>query len=84
MSTDYDVVCDECKQSRHLGQFMGGLYSFGYGSKDTETTPTIMRWISEHLDHVKALRVMNTDCVPEDYSWEESAEEQVRIVGVDT
>jgi hypothetical protein len=34
MGQDFNSVCDKHKEYYHLGQFMGGISSFGYGSKD--------------------------------------------------
>lgn len=66
MSTDYNVYCLECKKARHLGQFMGSKYSFGYGSNDTETPPKIMEWLAEHVDKNHDIRIAWTDSVPDD------------------
>jgi hypothetical protein len=49
MSTDFTVVCDVCRQYHHLGQSMGGDYTFGYGSKDEEGRRAAMRFVVSHL-----------------------------------
>jgi hypothetical protein len=65
MSTDYSVVCDTCKEYRHLGQRMASTYSFGYGSKDRETPTEIMEWIAGHADQGHKLTILWSDAVPE-------------------
>ena len=77
MSVDWSVVCDKCKQYHHLGQDMGGICSFGYGSKDQGGREQAGEFIAEHLYHKKLLqsmgnlRIVRTDDVPTDYSEEQ-------------
>ncbi len=65
MSADWNVLCDACKQFHHLGQDMGGICSFGYGSQDGKGRSIVGEFISEHLYHGRKgggfLRVMHTD-----------------------
>lgn len=77
MSTDYDVVCVKCRKGIHLGQRMAiDIYSFGFGSKDTETPPKIMRWIADHCEH-DTLQVMDSNSASilrfddKEITWEE-------------
>jgi len=42
MSTDATAVCDKCKTFMHLGQDMGGVTSFGYGSKDEKAVLQVL------------------------------------------
>jgi hypothetical protein len=44
---------------------MGMIYSFGYGSKDAETPPKIMEWISEHVYSKHTLGIALTHDVPD-------------------
>ena len=66
MSTDWNVVCDKCKMYSHLGQRMGGLYTFGWGSKDDVGREKIGEFISDHVYHSN-LRIVLTDDLPEGY-----------------
>jgi hypothetical protein len=104
MSTDFYVVCDVCRRYHHLGQHMGGDYTFGRGSKDEGGRRAAMRFVCAHLAYdldaaacdpaapawgrygadpdgtprdtcgAKALRVVLTDHVPDDYT--DAGEEQ--------
>jgi hypothetical protein len=71
MSVDWNVVCDKCRYYRHLGQSMGGICSFGYGSNDSDGQKLVAEFISDHLYHNcadnESLRIMRTDCTPDDY-----------------
>lgn len=49
MSTDYSIGCTKCKVEWHLGQRMGGKYSFGWGSTDTEGAAWVMQQIWDHF-----------------------------------
>ena len=51
MSTDFNIVCDECKLQMHAGQFMGGSSSFGYGSTDAEGRQAVSDFAFEHAYH---------------------------------
>ena len=66
MSTDFDVVCDFCKESHHLGQMFSSGWSFGYGSIDSKTVKSTGDFIQEHFNHNKTgLRVVLTDALDE-------------------
>ncbi len=67
MSVDWNVVCDKCEAWHHLGQDMGSVCSFGYGSLDNEGRLTAGEFISGHLAHNKFLRVVITDNLPDGY-----------------
>lgn len=80
MSWDFDVVCDRCKVYHHLGQSMGGLETFGFGSNDEEGRAKAAKFIVDHLysgdfEHrpnlggcgVMELRIVSTEQIPEDY-----------------
>lgn len=49
MSTDWQVSCAPCRISRHLGQEMGGLNTFGYGSSDVAGRNGVGEFIAEHF-----------------------------------
>lgn len=51
MSIDYQVWCRNCRISMHLGQAMGGGYSFGYGPSDIVNHVKIMAFIADHVSH---------------------------------
>ncbi len=71
MSVDWTTVCDKCKLYRHLGQFMGGVASFGWGSQDEEGREESADFVDKHVYHT--LRIVRTDDIPEDYTeskWE--------------
>ena len=51
MSTDFNIVCDECKLQMHAGQFMGGRSSFGYGPADAEGRQAVSDFAFEHACH---------------------------------
>lgn len=51
MSVDYQVWCEKCHVSRHIGQAMGSGYSFGFGKYDTITQSKIMEFIANHVSH---------------------------------
>lgn len=69
MSTDFDVVCDTCGKTRHLGQSMGGTYSFGFGSKDLEGSRDTAEWVIQHLqaDHKLRIEMSGSVEVPDHY-----------------
>ena len=71
MSVDWNIVCDKCKKWHHLGQDMGGICSFGYGSQDDGGRSAAGRFVSDHLAHHwgggEFLRVMKTDNLPNGY-----------------
>ncbi len=71
MSVDWSVLCDKCKKYHHLGQDMGGLCTFGYGSSNHEGREEAGEFVSEHLAHNSgfglSLRVVCTDNIPTDY-----------------
>jgi hypothetical protein len=82
MSTDFTLLCDVCRRYRHLGQHMGGDYTFGNGSKDEAGRRAAMRFVCAHLAYdldapdgspkdtcgAGALRVVLADRVPDDYT----------------
>lgn len=70
MSTDFDIGCMTCGQMRHLGQRMGGGWSFGYGSKDSDTVQAIGEFIEEHCGH--DLRIRISDAGDPKYMFPES------------
>ncbi len=50
MSKDFNIVCMSCRTYRHLGQWMGGKWSLGYGTKDNETgRHSLFDFIEKHL-----------------------------------
>lgn len=62
MSTDYTIACDVCKVMRHAGQNMGGINSFGYGSKDKEGRDKVAAFMVDHSDcSANGTRIMLTD-----------------------
>lgn len=65
MSTDFTVVCDKHREYTHLGQHMGGVASFGYGSNDVEGRTAVAEWIYEHIGCVP--RIVLTDYIPDGY-----------------
>lgn len=67
MSVDWNVLCDKCKQWHHLGQDMGAICSFGYGSQDSEGRETVAEFISNHIYHDEFLRIVRTDNLPDGY-----------------
>ena len=73
MSVDWTVVCDKCERYFHLGQDMGGICSFGYGSNDSDGQQKVADLISEHILHhmlVESeafLRIVLTDNIPSTY-----------------
>ncbi len=72
MSVDWTVLCDKCRGYHHLGQDMGGLYTFGYDSQDTEGRHFVGEFISNHLAHNwtdgEYLRIVKTDSIPIGYT----------------
>jgi hypothetical protein len=67
MSVDLTTVCDKCKRYHHLGQYMGGVCSFGYGSSDLEGVYEAGDFILDHLSH-DSLRIVKTDDIPDGYT----------------
>ena len=67
MSVDWTVVCDKSEIYFHLGQDMGGICSFGYGSKDYDGQQKVANLISEHLS-TGNLRIVVTDDIPKNYT----------------
>ncbi len=65
MSTDYDAACLTCHVYRHLGQRMGGGWSFGFGSNDTDGRAVVGEFIQEHAGH--ELRVFVSEETPVDF-----------------
>lgn len=65
MSTDWQVLCDDCKQSTHLGQRFSCGPCFGFGSDDANGRLFAAEFISEHLGH--CLRIVDIDGIPENY-----------------
>jgi hypothetical protein len=63
MSIDFDAVCLTCQQSHHLGQQMGGKWSFGFGSNDDPGRASAGEFILKHSDH--DLRIYETDFGPD-------------------
>jgi hypothetical protein len=92
MSTDYQVWCTNCKESRHLGQAMGGGYSFGFGPNDTAAQSKIMKFIADHVSHEvldNTGYIVDTDMTPylrigydepegQGYVWLDGVEEEER------
>lgn len=60
MSTDYDIVCGRCRRYAHIGQRVGGGFSFGYGSNDQGGRDWVGAWILKH-----------THCGPLVFVWSE-------------
>ena len=77
MSIDWNVICDKCQQWHHLGQNMGGICSFGFGSQDEEGRNQAGEFLSNHLSHNwgegEFLRIVKTDNLPDGYSEERLA-----------
>lgn len=70
MSIDWTVVRDECQEYHHLGQDMGGRYSFGYGSMDYDGRRFAGEFITNHIYcgfTGKDLRIVKTDNIPTIY-----------------
>lgn len=75
MSIDYSFVCHTCKCYVHAGQDMGGIKSFGYGSKDVKGADFVMSWLIDHtygspdqpLSGQLEMHFMQSDDVPDDY-----------------
>lgn len=52
MSTDWNVSCQKCQKTIHLGQrFASDACVFGYGSNDAEGRKDAAEFINEHLEH---------------------------------
>jgi hypothetical protein len=86
MSTDFDAVCDAHREYTHLGQHMGGVASFGYGSKDRAGREAVAEWIFAHL--ACGVRIVLTDCIPDGYRcieppWRDQATGAVKLDWVD-
>lgn len=71
MSVDWTILCDKCMEHHHLGQDMGGICSFGFGSQDIDGRRSAGEFISDHLGHNWAdgecLRIVKTDGIPNGY-----------------
>jgi hypothetical protein len=72
VSIDVTTVCHSCKQYHHLGQWMGGRWSFGYGSNDVQGRLNCGEFIEQHLtDQGHRLELMLTDSIPAGYTDED-------------
>lgn len=67
MRTDWDVVCDRCKVSLHIGQGIAGGARLGYGNMNVDDECRIANFINDHIDTCGGLRVMVSEAVPGDY-----------------
>lgn len=61
MSTDFDAVCDTCKQVVHAGQVSAGLPAFGHASTDDEWRLAVTEWVFEHAYHGMGVRIVVSD-----------------------
>ena len=61
MSIDYCLVCYSCHMEIHLGQFMAGKWSFGFGTGDRQGDALAGEFIMEHASHM--LRIVESDNV---------------------
>jgi len=67
MSIDFDAVCHRCRKFQHVGQHMGGVASFGYGSRDLEGMLEAAKFAIEHA--MFCGEVVITRDPPEGYLW---------------
>lgn len=66
MSIDMTSCCLKCKAAAHLGQDMGGLQTFGYGSSDIKGREMSAQFLLAHLDcGAGNLIVVRTDDIPQ-------------------
>lgn len=67
MSTDFDAVCFRCRKVRHAWQHMGGVPSFGYGSKDLAGMLEVAAFVLEHVSECGSVIVMRSDDVTPEF-----------------
>ena len=68
MSTDWEVVCDNCRERTHLGQRFSSGPCFGHGSKDDSGRKKAAEFIEKHWGcQSTGLRILDLDVVPSDY-----------------
>jgi hypothetical protein len=61
MSTDFDIVCDECKLRMHAGQVSAMVPAFGHSSQDSGGRRTVAKFAFEHAYHGSGVRVVVSD-----------------------
>jgi hypothetical protein len=75
MSTDFEIVCDECKLRMHAGQANSTASSFGYSSTDSGGRRTVAEFAFEHAYHGDGTRIVVMDTVEDKRSDHYQAEE---------
>lgn len=70
MSIDWEIGCPKHKTYVHLGQEMGGLNTFGFGSKDESGRNAVGAWIAAHIHHTDNLVVSTNP--PDDWTYIDS------------
>lgn len=73
MSVDYSLLCRYHRTYCHLGQIMGGRWSFGYGQQDATGREFVGEFIRKHCHKEGPLEIMTDDALDnvleDDYSF---------------
>jgi len=84
VSTDFNAVCDACRLRIHVGQIMGGVPSFGWGSTQTGSQIAVAAWAYEHACHGDGVRIEISDTAasrPSDDYLEVDLKDWVNVAG---